>query len=138
MEHRSLDELYDWTVCEIVSHIFQRTFGFFGRGEITGDDDDDDEVEEYAVFRNPEQRTKIVKVAEYCSPVPEVCGICLEYHQKKQCVILGDCGHNFGTSCFQEWTETCKRENQILTCPICRREVKLLTRFRRRKKPHYL
>ena len=49
------------------------------------------------------------------------CSICLDTINND---LKLDCGHDFHKSCIDKWFETQTNEDHILTCPLCRFEVK--------------
>ena len=54
------------------------------------------------------------------------CAICMVNHKiKDSCVV--NCGHQFGDKCMNRWTKTVT--NAVLTCPLCRAEIKEITEF---------
>lgn len=54
------------------------------------------------------------------------CAICMTKHKMKDSCVV-NCGHQFGAKCMKRWTQTV---TAVLTCPLCRTEIKEITEFR--------
>lgn len=51
----------------------------------------------------------------------EECSICHQKNNKKQCILK--CKHIFHKSCLEKWIQTCSKNNDIPTCPLCRSSI---------------
>lgn len=96
--------------------------------------------EEPPVYIIPIERLK-TKVKTLCreemeSILPDVCGICLDNHMKKETIICC-CNHTFGRECFKNWKKICNINKKDLTCPSCRQNITHITKFRIRHQPLY-
>lgn len=92
------------------------------------------------VYIIPIERLK-TKVKTLCreemeSILPDVCGICLDNHMKKETIICC-CNHTFGRECFKNWKKICNINKKDLTCPSCRQNITHITKFRIRHQPLY-
>ena len=63
----------------------------------------------------------------------EPCPICLHTHHKIDSLTC-NCNHSFGTECLYLWKKNCSRSKKILTCPICRVPISIITQFKISKK----
>jgi hypothetical protein len=73
-----------------------------------------------------------LKKADVHKPMSDICGICFEIHTMIHCATT-QCGHTFGANCFQQWLETKKSAQHLLTCPMCNQSTTELTTYRTRK-----
>ena len=74
---------------------------------------------------------KIKKIGkkEISKLMDDVCGICLENHEKLK-TIETCCNHSFGKCCFDLWSKSCKKEKKVLRCPLCKKENPNITSFK--------
>ena len=79
-------------------------------------------------------KVKIIGKKEMNIPLKDVCGICLENHEKLDS-ILTCCNHEFGKICFESWSSCCKKSGKIVKCPLCKKENPCTTSFKLRKSP---
>lgn len=49
------------------------------------------------------------------------CSICFKKHSKHLAIKL-ECGHEFGTKCFNSWSDSCIEQRADVTCAICRKK----------------
>jgi hypothetical protein len=84
-------------------------------------------------LRAPKKKIKVLKLSDLNKVLEDRCSICHEMHQQKECVKT-QCGHEFGTVCFEEWIETKKRSGQAATCPLCLAPTTDLIGYRARAK----
>jgi hypothetical protein len=78
------------------------------------------------------RKLKVIKTKDLEKEMEDVCIICLEKHQFKDC-ILTSCNHIFGFECFQEFINA--NENYNKHCPMCRNPEYRITSFKSRKPP---
>jgi len=78
------------------------------------------------------RKLKVIKTKDLEKEMEDVCIICLEKHQFKDC-ILTSCNHIFGFECFQEFINA--NENYNKHCPMCRNTEYRITSFKSRKPP---
>lgn len=83
-------------------------------------------------FCQPRPKSKALKKADVHKPMTDVCGICFENHNMIDCATT-QCGHTFGARCFQQWIDTKKSTQDLLTCPMCTQSTTELTTYRHRK-----
>ncbi len=83
-------------------------------------------------FCQPRPKTKALKKADVHKSMTDICGICFENHTMIDCATT-QCGHTFGAKCFQQWIDTKKSAQHLLTCPMCNQSTTELTTYRRRK-----
>ena len=76
-------------------------------------------------------KTVALKKKDINSILPDVCGICLDNHEKIDSLTL-ECKHDFGVPCFNGWKNTCIANSKTLNCPSCRVEVKKIVNYRAR------
>jgi hypothetical protein len=76
-------------------------------------------------------KTMALKKKDINSILPDVCGICLDNHEKIDSLTL-DCKHDFGVPCFNGWKNACIANSKTLNCPSCRVEVKKIVNYRAR------
>lgn len=83
--------------------------------------------------RKKQIKNKIIalKKVEIIRDMTDCCGICLNKHKKIESIICS-CSHEFGKECFQEWTNSCNRNNKKVNCPTCRSDISGITSFRER------
>lgn len=68
---------------------------------------------------------KEISEEEAESLMEEDCCICMEKHTMNS-VIEGQCGHQIGKCCFQEWAKNSKKH---IDCPLCRGKCNHVTEF---------
>ncbi|KAF4041812.1 Ring finger domain [Phytophthora infestans] len=54
-----------------------------------------------------------------------VCSICWAPFglRRDQCLRTGDCGHTFHRGCIRVWSEYCKGNDTLSTCPLCQQKT---------------
>lgn len=77
-------------------------------------------------------RKKVIKTIskkemEKC--LDDKCVICLDDHKKGNSLTTS-CNHSFGKCCFESWSKKCKKDGNILKCPLCKRENPTTTSFK--------
>jgi hypothetical protein len=82
-------------------------------------------------------KVKTLSREEMTSILPDVCGICLDNHMKKE-TILCCCNHTFGRECFNNWKKICNSNKKHLTCPSCRQNITHITKFSIRRQPIFI
>ena len=86
------------------------------------------------VPKKPKTVTRAIKKADLCQPMSDVCSICQEAYVKKDSVTT-NCENHFCAPCFTQWMATKQSAGEVVTCPLCRAEVTLVTTFRARATP---
>lgn len=70
----------------------------------------------YSCFKKRTQ-TKVISVCES----NKVCSICLSNNNINSITLK--CNHNYHKFCLKEWTKQCKKQDNLLTCPLCRKDI---------------
>jgi hypothetical protein len=70
----------------------------------------------YSCFKKRTQ-TKVISVCES----NKVCSICLSNNNINSITLK--CNHNYHKFCLKQWTKQCKKQDNLLTCPLCRGHI---------------
>ena len=87
---------------------------------------------EPSAFKYPKEKISALSKTQVETPLEDCCSICCDNHTLIEC-ITAQCGHCFGFDCFKKWGMTRKSNGSALTCPLCKTETCILTKYRPRK-----
>jgi hypothetical protein len=66
-----------------------------------------------------------VKKSYKCKGECVECCICLQSVNKKEFVRELNCGHRFHKKCIDKWLVKMSKEQEHISCPICRQNIEL-------------
>ena len=81
------------------------------------------------VRKNPLERYKTIKKADFDAPCADSCPICLEIHTKGDSLTT-ECDHEFGKGCYNFWMNSLSSNKK---CPTCRKDCPKVTYYKTRK-----
>jgi hypothetical protein len=81
------------------------------------------------VRKNPLERYKTIKKADFDAPCADSCPICLEIHTKGDSLTT-ECDHKFGKDCYNFWMNSLSSNKK---CPTCRKDCPKVTYYKTRK-----
>jgi hypothetical protein len=89
-------------------------------------------TDEPSAFKYPKEKIRALSKTQIETTLDDCCSICCDNHTLIECITT-QCGHCFGLDCFKKWGITRKSNGSALTCPLCKTETHILTKYRPRK-----